>query len=143
MYEYNAKIIKVVDGDTVDVDIDLGFNMILSKQRIRLKGVDTPETRTRDLEEKKYGLLAKEFVKSFLKKGETYKLTTSKDGKGKYGRILGDFVVYNPKTDTWTRLCSLLVLNSHAVPYMGQSKEEIREQHLENRKRVDEQTNLE
>ena len=59
MYEYKCRIIKVVDGDTIDVDIDLGFNITLSNQRIRLQGVDTPESRTRDLEEKKFGLLAK------------------------------------------------------------------------------------
>ena len=62
MYEYNCRIVKVVDGDTIDVDIDLGFDIVLSNQRIRLKGIDTPESRTRDLEEKKFGLLAKEVV---------------------------------------------------------------------------------
>ena len=65
MYEYNCRIVKVVDGDTIDVDIELGFDILLSNQRIRLKGVDTPESRTRDLEEKKFGLLAKEVVKSY------------------------------------------------------------------------------
>ena len=58
MYEYKSRIIKVVDGDTVDVDIDLGFDIVLSNQRIRLAGIETPESRTRDLEEKKFGLLA-------------------------------------------------------------------------------------
>ena len=62
MYEYKCRVIKVVDGDTIDVDIDLGFNITLSNQRIRLQGVDTQESRTRDLEEKKFGLLAKEVV---------------------------------------------------------------------------------
>ena len=56
MYEYKCKIRKVVDGDTVDVDIDLGFGVWLRKQRVRLVGIDTPESRTKDLEEKKYGL---------------------------------------------------------------------------------------
>ena len=60
MYEYSCTIRKVVDGDTVDVDIDLGFGIWMKKQRIRLFGMDTPESRTRDLEEKKYGLLAKQ-----------------------------------------------------------------------------------
>ena len=69
MYQYNCKIVKVVDGDTVDVDIDLGFDVWLKKQRIRLYGVDTPESRTRDLEEKKYGLAAKAFVESYLPVG--------------------------------------------------------------------------
>ena len=62
MYQYNCRIVRVVDGDTVDVDIDLGFDVWLKKQRIRLYGVDTPESRTRDLEEKKHGLMAKKFV---------------------------------------------------------------------------------
>ena len=62
MYEYKCKIRKVVDGDTVDVDIDLGFGVWLRKQRVRLVGIDTPESRTKDLEEKKYGLAAKEFL---------------------------------------------------------------------------------
>ena len=67
MYEYRCKITRVVDGDTVDVDIDLGFGVWLHKERVRIYGIDTPESRTRDLEEKKYGLAAKEFVKEFVK----------------------------------------------------------------------------
>ena len=59
MHEYRCKIIKIVDGDTVDVDIDLGFDIWMKNERIRLLGIDTPESRTRDLEEKKFGLLAK------------------------------------------------------------------------------------
>ena len=59
MYQYKAKITRIIDGDTVDCDIDLGFKVILAKQRIRLFGIDTPESRTRDKVEKKYGLLAK------------------------------------------------------------------------------------
>ena len=62
VYEYNCKIVRVVDGDTVDVDIDLGFGIWMHKERVRLHGIDTPESRTRDLEEKKYGLLAKEQI---------------------------------------------------------------------------------
>ena len=69
MYEYNVKILKVIDGDTVDVDIDLGFGVWLHKERVRMMGIDTPESRTRDLEEKKFGLLSKEYVKSYLQVG--------------------------------------------------------------------------
>ena len=76
MYEYKCTILRVVDGDTVDVDIDLGFGVWMRKQRIRLYGIDTPESRTRDLEEKKYGLLAKRFVEGFLAKGSTAVLVT-------------------------------------------------------------------
>ena len=66
MFEYNFKLVKVVDGDTVDIDIDLGFGVWLKDQRIRLMGIDTPESRTRDDEEKKFGLLAKEEVIKYL-----------------------------------------------------------------------------
>ena len=65
MYEYRCKIVKVIDGDTVDVDIDLGFGVWLHKERIRLYGIDTPESRTRDLEEKKYGLMSKKISSCF------------------------------------------------------------------------------
>jgi micrococcal nuclease len=71
MYEYSCKIVKVVDGDTTDVDIDLGFGVWMKKQRVRFYGVDTPESRTRDLEEKKYGLMAKQFVLDHLPIGST------------------------------------------------------------------------
>lgn len=142
MYEYRSKVIKIIDGDTVDVDIDLGFDVVLSNQRIRLKGVDTPESRTSDKEEKKYGLLAKRFVESYLTVGNYYTLTTTKDAEGKYGRILGDFIVYDGHDDRWSTLCTLLIESHNAVPYVGQSKEDIAEQHLENRKYIDEQIKM-
>ena len=91
MYEYRVEIVRVVDGDTVDVDIDLGFGVWLKKQRVRLYGIDTPESRTRDLNEKKYGLMAKEYLKERISNGAILK--TRLDGKGKYGRILGEFIV--------------------------------------------------
>ena len=89
MYEYRVKILRVVDGDTVDVDIDLGFGVWMHKERVRLYGIDTPESRTRDLEEKKYGKAASAFLKAKLQEG-TPLLRTYKDGVGKYGRILGE-----------------------------------------------------
>ena len=76
MYEYRCKILRVVDGDTVDVDIDLGFGVWMHKQRIRMYGIDTPESRTRDLEEKKYGLMAKELVKRYVPEGSMQTLIT-------------------------------------------------------------------
>ena len=85
MHEYHCVITKIIDGDTIDVDIDLGFDCWLHKQRIRLYGIDTPESRTRDLEEKKYGLAAKAFVQKFLKQGFA---TLKTKEKGKYGRYL-------------------------------------------------------
>ena len=107
MYEYKCRVIKVVDGDTIDVDIDLGFNITLSNQRIRLQGVDTPESRTRDLEEKKFGLLAKEVVESYCSLDKPITLKTTKDERGKFGRILGDFLVYDAKTDSWKMLSEI------------------------------------
>ena len=92
MYEYKCTIVKVIDGDTTDVDIDLGFGVWMKKQRIRFYGVDTPESRTSDKEEKVYGLMAKEFVEHHLPVGSSQVLRTKKDGVGKYGRILGEFV---------------------------------------------------
>ena len=95
MYEYRCKLIRVIDGDTMDIDIDLGFGVWLRKQRIRCFGIDTPESRTRDKEEKKFGLLAKYYVERFLPKGSAATLVTEKDGKGKFGRILGKFKVFD------------------------------------------------
>ena len=79
MYEYRCKVVKIVDGDTVDVDIDLGFGVWLKKERIRMFGIDTPESRTRDLEEKKYGLAAKKFITEMLDDEGGIVLKTRKD----------------------------------------------------------------
>ena len=133
MYEYRCKVTRVVDGDTVDVDIDLGFGVWLHKERVRIYGIDTPESRTRDLEEKKYGLAAKEFVKEFVrnKGGSNIVLRTQKyDAKGKFGRILGDIIVDN------VSMSDTMIKEHHAVPYYGQSKKEIAESHIKNREFV-------
>ena len=132
MYEYNCKIVRVVDGDTVDVDIDLGFAVWLKKQRIRLFGVDTPESRTRDAVEKKFGIMAKNFVKGRLLVGSMQVLRTRMDdSRGKFGRILGEFVMED------TTLNQLLIVTNNGVPYFGQSKAEIEAAHLENRKKLE------
>ena len=136
MYEYQCKIVRVVDGDTTDVDIDLGFGVWMKKQRIRFYGVDTPESRTRDKEEKVYGLAAKYFVESYLPKGSRQVLRTRKDGVGKYGRILGEFVVFDGSNDRETTLNQLLIDTHNAVAYFGQSKEDIAEEHIKNRSLV-------
>ena len=137
MFEYQCKIVKVIDGDTVDVDIDLGFGVWLKKQRIRFYGIDTPESRTRDLEEKKYGLIAKAFVEAHLPVGSTRTLTTVKDKTGKYGRILGKFKAYDSYTDAWVNLNQWMIIKHYGVEYSGQSKELIAEQHIINRGLVD------
>ena len=131
MYEYNCKVVRIIDGDTVDVDIDLGFDVWLTKQRIRLFGVDTPESRTRDMVEKKFGIMAKNFVKGRLPVGSNQVLRTRLDNsRGKFGRILGEFVMED------TTLNQLLIVTNNGVPYFGQSKEEIEAAHIENRKKV-------
>ena len=129
MYDYRAKIVKVVDGDTVDVDIDLGFGVWLQDERVRLIGVDTPESRTRDLTEKAFGLAAKEFVKDFVgQDGDVVLETASYDSKGKFGRILGDIVINGHPLTT-------ALLDSHmAVQYNAENKALVQEAHLKNRK---------
>ena len=133
MHTYKCTILRVVDGDTVDVDIDLGFGVWMRKERIRILGIDTPESRTRDLVEKTYGNLAKDFVKSLLPIGSFQTLQTQKDGTGKFGRILGKFLVYDSKTDSQMHLGDIMIREHLAVRYEGQSKEDIAEQHIKNR----------
>ena len=131
MYEYRCKVVRVIDGDTVDVDIDLGFGVWLKKERIRLYGIDTPESRTRDLEEKKYGLAAKEFLTKMLDDDGGIILKTQKDAEGKFGRILGELWRTTEYGDQ--SINQYLVDNHHAVRYYGQSKSEMVSEHLHNR----------
>ena len=133
MYEYSCKIVRVVDGDTVDVDIDLGFGVWRHKERIRLHGIDTPESRTRDLEEKKFGLLAKKQVEHFLPEGSIQTLLTVKDKAGKFGRILGKFKIEDHMHPTPTTINEWMIRHHHAAPYFGQSKDEIAQIHMDNR----------
>ena len=126
MFEYKCKVTNVVDGDTVDVDIDLGFGVWLRDQRIRLYGIDTPESRTSDPFEKLYGKAATEFLKKWLDGGDVT-IKTSKDGRGKFGRILGELWVFD------TNINKKMIEEHHAVEYHGQSKDEIAEQHIINR----------
>jgi len=134
MYEYRVKIVKVVDGDTVDVDIDLGFGIILSDERVRIMGIDTPESRTRDKVEKKFGLASKARLKSLLGKTGILKTQINKNGedmKGKFGRILGDFVAEDGRMVT-----DILVEEGYAVAYFGGSKEEVQMKHMANREKL-------
>ncbi len=140
MYEYRAKLINIVDGDTVDVDIDLGFGIWMRDERVRIMGIDTPESRTRDLIEKKFGLAAKKRMAELLGEADVVlKTQIARDGedmKGKFGRILGDFDVYYSPQDRTMRVTEIMMLEGHAVPYMGGSKEELLEQHMANRAKL-------
>ena len=135
MYEYKCKVRKVVDGDTVDIDIDLGFGIWLNDERVRIMGIDTPESRTSDPVEKKFGLAAKERVKHLLGENPTLLSKVKGDGneemRGKFGRILGDF-----RTPQGKILTSELMAEGHAVAYNGGNKEKIQPKHLENRQRL-------
>ena len=135
MYEYKCKILRVVDGDTVDVDIDLGFGVWMHKERVRMMGIDTPESRTRDKVEKTFGLASKDRLKDLLPIGSMQVLKTEidrsgEDKKGKFGRILGDFLIDD------RRVTEILVEEGHAVAYFGGSKEEIAAKHLVNRDKL-------
>jgi|TARA_R100001086_G_scaffold148975_2_gene78933 micrococcal nuclease len=115
-YYYNCKLDRVIDGDTIDVDIDLGFNVVLVKQRVRLAGIDTPESRTRNLTEKALGLKAKERLIELC--GAELQLKSL--GKDKYGRILGV-----PHTTDAEDICKILIKEGHAVEYWGGTKTKV------------------
>jgi micrococcal nuclease len=134
MYEYRAKINRVVDGDTVDVDIELGFDIVLTGQRVRIMGIDTPESRTSDEVEKVFGLAAKNRLKELLGPTAVLKTQIEKDGddaKGKFGRILGDFVAPDGRMVT-----EVMIEEGHCVPYFGGSKEDTQAAHAVNRARL-------
>jgi len=139
MYEYRCTVLKVVDGDTVDVDIDLGFGIVLTDERVRLMGIDTPESRTSDKVEDLFGELAKARLKEMVsgKSGPILKTQINKKGedmKGKFGRILGDFEV--EKNGERRMATDVLIEEGHAVAYFGGSKEEITAKHLVNRDKL-------
>lgn len=122
MYTYTASVLKVIDGDTIEVDFDLGFGVWLRNQRIRLDGIDTPESRTSDKEEKVRGLISKEKLKEIL--GKDIQITTKIDPNEKYGRILGVLVNKDGiNVNQW------LIDNNYAVKYSGENKELVQEQH--------------
>jgi micrococcal nuclease len=119
MYEYRVKkVTGVVDGDTIDCDIDLGFNVSYS-QRVRLAGIDTPESRTKDKNEKVLGLEAKEYVKLKLKDAQSVVIKTElPDSSEKYGRILGwIYVDGSPKS-----VNEQMIEDGYAWSYMGETK---------------------
>ena len=127
MYEYNCTVERVVDGDTIDVVLDLGFD-ILYKSRVRLYGIDTPESRTRDKDEKARGKMAGSFLEEAIEDGEKVIIQTKlKDSRGKFGRILGDVIVDDININQLMVKCHL------AVAYHGQSKNDVEAEHMRNR----------
>ena len=121
------KVTKVVDGDTIDVIMDMGFD-IMYKSRVRLFGIDTPESRTRNLDEKKRGLLAKKYLQEALKAGSKLSIKTYKDNEtGKFGRILGDVFIDGKSIN------AQMVKDFMAVPYTGQSKDMVERLHEANK----------
>jgi|TARA_B110000240_G_scaffold163103_1_gene182921 micrococcal nuclease len=135
--EYDVVVIKVIDGDTVDVDIDLGFGVCLKDERVRIMGIDTPESRTSDKVEDLFGEVAKARLKELMKHGGKLITTENKHGedmKGKFGRILGDFKVdYNGEMK---KVTEIMTEEGHCVPYFGGSKEETQAAHEVNRVRL-------
>jgi len=132
---------KVVDGDTIDVSIDLGFD-VCTKQRVRLLGIDTPESRTRDLEEKKFGLLSKKKLKEWCLKAvasekddiEIQLRCPEADSRGKFGRILAE--VWVCEDGEWTNVNEWMCREGYAVPYVGQNKNDVEALHMANREKV-------
>ena len=130
MYEYSCKVDRVVDGDTIDVILDLGFD-ILYRSRVRLYGIDTPESRTRDKDEKVRGKMASAYLKKAIDSGKKVVIETKlKDSKGKFGRVLGNVMVDG------ININQLMIVNYLAVAYFGQSKNDIEAEHLVNREKL-------
>ena len=141
-FKYNVSSLeKVVDGDTIDVVINLGFD-VCTKQRVRLLGIDTPESRTRDLEEKKFGLLSKKMLKQWcLKAVESEKddieiqlRCPEADSRGKFGRILAE--IWVSEDGEWTNVNKWMCENNYAVPYLGQNKADVEALHMVNRQKI-------
>ena len=128
MFEYNATVKRVVDGDTIDAYIDLGFDVWINK-RIRLRDIDAPECRTRDLTEKRYGLGAKRRLIELLEETDNKFILTSY-GVGKYGRVLGE--LWSPD-QLVVSVNDVLISEGHAVGYFGGSKKDIKDALIEAR----------
>jgi micrococcal nuclease len=128
VYQYKCTIIEVTDGDTIKVNIDVGFNTWINNVSIRLLNVDTPESRTTDSTEKIFGNASKDYIKKMLPEGSKHVVTTTIDDK--YGRVLGDFIIDGKS------LCEMIVKEGYGVPYKGQNKSDIKSLHLANRTRL-------
>lgn len=139
MYQYRCRIVRVLDGDTVDIDIDLGFNIILTNQRVRLAGIDTPESRTTDKEEKVRGMLSKKKLTEKLPVGSWQLIETTKidNNDDKFGRILGILML-----EDGTNVNQWMIDNNYAVLYQGENKETVQKQHQYNKQKLIERGEL-
>jgi micrococcal nuclease len=139
MYQYKAKVLKILDGDTVDIDLDLGFNIVLASQRVRMAGIDTPESRTTNSEEKVRGQLSKKKLAEKLPVGSWVKIETQKSNSNddKFGRILAVFIM-----EDGTSLNQWMIDNNYAVLYNGENKELVQEMHLYNKQKLIERGEL-
>ena len=130
MYNYRVENIRVIDGDTVEVDIDLGFDVWLKKQKVRIHNIDAPEMRSKDKEEKVFAEAAKRRMEELLSIDEDIILRSFQDVRGKFGRIIGDFVIYDLAGTCADALCT----EGYAVRCDDKTKEQIKQEHLKNRK---------
>jgi len=139
MYIYRCRINKVVDGDTVEIDLDLGFNIILANQKVRMAGIDTPESRTANLEEKERGILSKKKLAEKLPVGSWQRIQTMKadSNDDKFGRILGVFIMEDGMS-----LNQWLIDNNYAVLYQGENKDLVQEGHQYNKRKLIERGEL-
>ena len=139
MYTYKCKIVKVIDGDSVVVDIDLGFYVTLSNQHIRLTGIDTLETRSSDKVEKEMGFIAKKRLTEKLPENSYQVIQTTKfdNNEDKYGRILGVIILQDG-----TNLNEWMIQNNYAVTYLGDNKNLLNDMHEFNKQKLIERGEL-
>ena len=131
MYEYKCKVKRVVDGDTMDVILDLGFD-VHHAVRVRMAGIDTPESRTRDLDEKARGKLSKAFLKESIKGKKIVLKTKIKDSRGKFGRVIAEVWAEFEK-GSLRNINELMIKECYAVKYNAENKALVEEAHLVNR----------
>ena len=131
VYNYKCQLVKVVDGDTIDVDIDLGFDVWLRNQRVRLHGIDTPESRTRNLEEKARGLLSKQYIVDRCPVGSSIMIESL--DRGKFGRILGNIWESGQDANPDTSINKRMIADGFAVEYYGGSKDDLEAAHMKNK----------
>ena len=131
MYEYSCKVKRVVDGDTMDVILDLGFDILYSC-RVRLGGIDTPESRTRDLDEKARGKLSKAFLQECIKGRKVVLKTKLKDSRGKFGRVIAE-VWAELEEGSLRNINELMIKERHAVKYNAENKALVHDAHMVNR----------